>query len=61
VDEVIELMSECRVRRIPVTEDNGRLVGLITQTDIGLRLGPIRPYKVEQLIERISQHGYARR
>src|SRR5512134_1154594 len=50
VDDVIDLMSESRVRRIPVTEDGGRLVGLITQTDIGLRLGPIRPYKVEQLI-----------
>ena len=60
VDDVIDLMSESRVRRIPVTEDGERLVGLITQTDIGLRLGPIRPYKVEQLIERISQHGYVR-
>jgi CBS domain-containing protein len=54
-------MSEKSVRRIPVTDESGRLLGLITQTDIGLRLGPIRPYKVEQLIERISQHGYARR
>jgi CBS domain-containing protein len=58
---VIELMGSAHVRRIPVIEPEGRMVGIITQTDIARRLGPIDPGKVEELVERLSEHSYARR
>jgi CBS domain-containing protein len=61
IDEVIELMGSAHVRRIPVIEPEGRMVGIITQTDIARRLGPIDPSKVEELVERLSEHSYARR
>jgi hypothetical protein len=37
------------------------MVGIITQTDIARRLGPIDAGKVEELVERLSEHSYAKR
>jgi len=34
LDEAIRLMSEHQVRRLPVVEDDGRLVGVVAQADI---------------------------
>jgi CBS domain-containing protein len=34
IDEAMRLMSEHQVRRLPVCEEDGRLVGMISQADI---------------------------
>ena len=34
IDEAARLMAEHQVRRLPVVEDNGRLVGILAQADI---------------------------
>jgi len=34
VDEAMRLMAEHQVRRLPVCEDDGRLVGIVAQADI---------------------------
>ena len=34
LDEALRLMSQHQVRRLPVTEEDGRLVGMISQADI---------------------------
>ena len=38
--EARELMAEHDIRHLPVTDDDGRLVGVVTQRDIGLVLDP---------------------
>ena len=34
LDEALQLMAEHQVRRLPVCEDDGRLVGIVAQADI---------------------------
>jgi CBS domain-containing protein len=34
LDEALSLMAEHQVRRLPVVEENGRLVGVVAQADI---------------------------
>ena len=36
VAEAMRLMSEHQVRRLPVTEEDGRLVGIVSQRDLAL-------------------------
>lgn len=38
--EARELMAEHDIRHLPVTDDQGRLVGVVTQRDVGLVLDP---------------------
>jgi CBS domain-containing protein len=59
--EVIELMKRDQVRRIPVVEDGDRLVGIISQADLAVRLGPREPREVESVLERISEPGRRKR
>jgi CBS domain-containing protein len=59
--EVMELMKRDQVRRIPVVEDGDRLVGIIAQADLAVRLGPREPREVESVLERISEPGRRRR
>lgn len=54
VNEVIKRMEEGQVRRIPVVADGSRLVGIIAQADLAVKLGPRQPDVIEELIERIS-------
>lgn len=52
LDEALQLMARNRVRRLPVVEQDGRLVGVVAQADIA------RQAKEEQtgaLVEEISQ------
>jgi CBS domain-containing protein len=55
VKEVIHRMEHGRVRRIPVVDDKGILVGIITQADLATKLGPINPAAIEEVLERISE------
>lgn len=54
VDEVIEKMEHLQVRRIPVVDMEGVLVGIVAQADLVRKLGPASPVRVEELLERIS-------
>ena len=55
VTEVVSIMEESQVRRVPVVSDIGLLIGVIAQADMATRLGPSEPKVVEELIEKISE------
>lgn len=54
----IRLMKDARVRRIPVTDADGRLVGIVALADIARHLGPETPGTVEELLERVSESAH---
>lgn len=62
VRDVLDVMKHERVRRVPVTDDDGRLVGIISQADLAVSyagLDVVRETEVEEAIERISEpRGY---
>lgn len=53
VQKAADLMKEHQVRRIPVVDDQGRLVGMIAQADIALKLG--KPKEVTETVKEISK------
>jgi CBS domain-containing protein len=53
VNDVMELMGREQVRRIPIVDDRGILVGIIAQADIVLEAKDDR--KAEKTVEQISQ------
>lgn len=55
ISEVIKKMESDQVRRIPVVADGSRLVGIIAQADLAVKLGPKDPALVEEVLERVSQ------
>lgn len=59
LDEVLRLMENDRVRRIIVVDARNRVVGVIAQADLALKLGPRRPLLVEGLLERVSMPIHA--
>lgn len=54
----IRLMKDALVRRIPVTDPDGRLVGIVALADIARRMGPETPSTVEELLERVSEPAH---
>jgi CBS domain-containing protein len=52
LDEALQLMAKHQVRRLPVTEEGGRLVGLVAQADIARSVGDKQTGRV---VEQISQ------
>jgi CBS domain-containing protein len=60
VSAVFDVMKRARVRRVPVTDGAGRLVGIIAQADLAVSYAGLdrrREAEVEEVIERISEHG----
>ena len=53
--DVMGRMARDQVRRMPVVEDGHRLVGIISQADLALRVGPREPMEVEAVLEKISE------
>lgn len=53
VDDVLKLMEENQVRRIPVVGKNDQLLGIIAQADVATRLG--EPGKTGRVVEQISE------
>jgi len=53
LNEAMEVMAEHQVRRIPVVNDNGQIVGIIAQADIATRID--KPKKTAAVIEEISE------
>lgn len=54
VKDALRMMEECQVRRIPVVDDEKRLVGIIAQADIATRLN--KPNKTAEVVEEISKN-----
>lgn len=55
VETVLELMASEQVRRVPIVDERGSLVGVVSQADLLLKVKDDR--KVEKTVEQISQPG----
>lgn len=58
VRDVFAVMKRARVRRVPVIDDEERLVGIIAQADLAVNYAGLdlqRETEVEEVIERISE------
>jgi CBS domain-containing protein len=53
LNDAVQLMEENHVRRIPIVDENDRLVGIIAQADIATRVE--KPNKTAEVVEAISQ------
>jgi CBS domain-containing protein len=52
-DKAIELMQQHQVRRIPIVDGDGQLVGIISQADVATRVD--EPKKTAEVVEEISK------
>jgi len=52
LDEALRLMANHQVRRLPVVEEDGKLVGILAQADVARHAEPARTGKV---VEEISE------
>ncbi len=57
LDEITEKMKRHQVRRLPVVDVKGSVVGVIAQADLLNRVGPSDPLMVERVVEGISRPG----
>jgi CBS domain-containing protein len=55
VHEIMELMERHQVRRVPVVNERGAVVGVISCADIALRVGPSEPTEAERLFAAVSR------
>ena len=53
LEVVMDMMARYRVRRVPVADDAGRLVGIVAQADLTTRLRD--PHRATDVIQEISQ------
>lgn len=51
-EALMELMASNQVRRIPIVDDGGVIIGIVAQADLATRLG--RPEQTGQVVEAIS-------
>jgi CBS domain-containing protein len=52
LDAALRLMAEHQVRRLPVVEEDGRVVGVVAQADVARQADDL---KTGEVVERISQ------
>lgn len=55
LDRVMDTMAREQVRRIPIVDERGALVGIVAQADVVIKARDDR--KAEETVERISQPG----
>ena len=55
LDRVMETMAKEQVRRIPIVDERGSLVGIVAQADVVRKAQDDR--KAEETVERISEPG----
>lgn len=60
-EAVIAKMESAQVRRLPVIDDDRRLLGIVAQADIATKLGPRRPLEVVRMLERVSEPAHVPR
>jgi CBS domain-containing protein len=54
VEIVREVMVAQQVRRVPVVDENGRVVGIVAQADLALEAGAASDQEVGRIVEAIS-------
>ncbi len=59
VSAAVSLMAERKIRRMPVVDAEGRLVGIIAQADVATRVN--KDKATGELVEAISEPGTVRR
>ena len=57
LQNALKAMEEHQVRRIPVIDDNDRIIGIIAQADIATRIN--QPKKTAEVVEGISKTNAA--
>jgi CBS domain-containing protein len=57
VREIADLMTRYQVRRLPVVNERGKVVGVVAQADLAVHVGPKDPELVEEVLEGISRPG----
>jgi CBS domain-containing protein len=55
VEDAMAMMGREQVRRIPIVDERGSLVGVVSQADLARKASD--PKKVEKTVEQISQPG----
>jgi CBS domain-containing protein len=53
LQSAIDAMEKYQIRRIPVVDESGQLVGIIAQADVATRID--EPEKTAELVEEVSQ------
>jgi CBS domain-containing protein len=53
LQKAIDAMEEHRVRRIPIVDDDGRIVGIIAQADVATRIN--EPEQTAEVVAEISK------
>jgi len=53
IQKALDAMSKHQLRRIPVVENNGRILGIISQADVATRVD--KPEKTAAMVKEISQ------
>ena len=53
VDDVMDVMGQEQVRRVPIVDERGSLVGIVAQADVVLQANSDK--KAERTVEKISQ------
>lgn len=54
-EHIMDVMRRRRVRRVPIVEDGDRLVGIVAQADVAVKLGESSTERVEETVEEISR------
>jgi CBS domain-containing protein len=57
VHEIADKMTRYQVRRLPVVDEQGAVIGIVAQADLAVTVGPSDPALVERVIEGISRPG----
>jgi CBS domain-containing protein len=52
-EALMELMASNQIRRVPIVDDVGAIIGIVAQADLATRLG--RPEETAQVVEAISE------
>lgn len=60
-EEVMRIMRDKQVRRVPVVDDGGRLVGIVAQADVAVDLRGREGGEVERTVAEISEPARPRR
>lgn len=57
LDAIEHIMSGQQVRRVPVVDDQGRVVGIVAQADLARELESVGRKDFTRVVEKISQPG----
>lgn len=57
LEVVAQRMAQAQVRRVPVVDGRGAVIGVIAQADLATAVGPGNPELVERVLEAISRPG----